>query len=373
MRNASRDLSLDYLKGFSCFMMTIAHLPVFDKSDAVTAGIHYFAEYVTVVFYAVSGINTLTQARKYSLHYLLLLNLALFIFGTPYSLTIHANLYARYVLEILQIIALGSMAVALTYRVCGDRRWVFAVLGLTVIALKILRDVWWPEFHGAGVLFVHEGYIPREQLAANDPRIFPGFPIFPWLFAFFWGVFVYQLNQKEQSLLLGVVGLTYVIGEALGILGDFHEKWDTSMAYVLLSMAMLSGSFLLARAVPTHWLQYPRFMPVFGKNSLAFLYVHGFGLLAALAAKSLGQYAGWIIALLVTYGGLRLLEKWRGIKYMENMGAWIAMATLSLLLPVFLLTEPKAVIPVLLINIAIGLLVSRHFNSLRDLLRKLAP
>lgn len=370
MTNPSRDLALDYLKGFACLLMTVAHLPVADKTDTAAVGFHYFAEYATVVFFAVSGMNAFTQAKKYSLRYLLALNAAIFVFGSPYSTVIHADLYGRYVLEILQIIAIGSLAVVLVQRFLGESKWIFAGVALAVMLGKVLRDLCWPELHGGGVLFVHEAYVPRAQLEAHGSKIFPGFPLFPWLAYFLWGVFAYALSQRAQGLLIAVLVAVYGAGNHWGMLGDFHEKWDTSAAYQVLSLLMLSVSLLLARAVPGHWLQIPRWVPYFGKNSLAFLYAHGFGLLAGLlVAKLLGQFPAWLTAIAITWIGLQLLQKWRGLKVFRQPLPWLLMGTIGLLLPLAIRLWPASYAPALLINLVMGLLIAKHFSYLRDLLR----
>lgn len=370
---STRDAALDYLKGLACFLMVIAHLPVQDKTNIAAVTVHGLAEYITVVFFAVSGINTFTQAKKYNLRYLLLLNVAIFIAGIPYAMVVHANLYAQPVPEILQIIAMGSLAVVAVQRILGNSPHVFALVAILIMVIKVLRDLCLPEFHGAGLLFVDKNYIPRAQLTGKSSSMFPGFPVFPWLAYFVWGVFAYSLSQRAQALMIAIIVSLMGLAIFAGIFGDLHEKWDTSVAFQLSSLLTLSICLFVTRSMPEPWLHTPRWMLFFGEHSLAFLLVHGFGLVAGfIVAKLLGQFAAWAVALTVTYFCLKGLLRWGGAAAFKTKGTWVITAAMCVVLPAIVLVWPASYLIVVIMNVLLGVLIARHFGDLRNLIRSVA-
>lgn len=365
----TRDPVIDYLKGSACVMMIIAHTPNFQPDDPVVAMFYSLAAFGTILFFAMNGANTAQQVRRYPLGYIVRLNLILFVFGTTFSVIVHPDLYQRYVLEILQIIAMGSIAVALVAKGVGGRPWCFGLIGLLIPLIKFLRDAYWPEFHGAGVLFVHQAYLPHENLPEGMKRFWPGFPVFPWLYTFFWGVFAYSLSQRQQlGLMLTCVGL-YVLGDYWGVIGSWREKWDTSIAFWLLMTFKLSLFLWVLRALPARWLQIPGFVTLFGKHSLSFLFVHAIGFALAHAVQSLGQYVAWLVAFLVTWGCLVLLLKWRGWSLFSRAWAWWMMAVLVLVLPGVVLWLPAFKLPAFLLIFACGVLFAKHLDQMRVLLK----
>lgn len=373
--SSNRDLAMDYLKGLACLMMVLGHLPVYDKTDMVAQYVVWCINSATVVFFGISGVNAVAQAAKYPFSYLFGLNLALFVFGTAYSTIIHVDLYERYLLEIFQIIAIGSVLAALLYRLIGNRPWVFAFVGLLVALAKYGFAYFWPDFHGGGVLLVHENYRPHIQLAPNEARFFPGFPFFPWAYIFFWGVFAYHLSQRAQAVLLLTEIAILAGGLYLDVLGDWREKWGMSPAFLLVSMIFFSAHCFVVRFMPAHWLKVPGFILLFGQNSLAFLFVHGFGLLAGMIiVKTTGQFGAWALAYVVTYFGLVLFVKWKPWKLFDASWTWWLMAGIVVTLPLVAITWPVMKFLVVLSEAFLGILFAKHFGQLRNLIAaKLLP
>lgn len=368
---ADRDIGMDYLKGYACMMMIMGHFPVFDKSDQVAINIQYVISYATMLFFGINGINAITQAAKYSLKYSFFLNLGLFVFGVSYGTIVHFNLYDRFVFEILQTIAVGSLLVTLVYKLFGYNGWLFALCAFFLAALKYFFDFFVPDFHGGGILLASADYVPHVTLKPGEPKVFPGFPLLPWLFIFFWGGVVYRLTQTQQLMLAVALITIFVVGTYFDVLGDWREKWDMSLSYLLLSMIYFSLHFYIIRATSEIWLKKQSAIMLFGRQSLAFLYIHGVGLLVAfLLVKVVGQYVAWMCAGLTTYFGLKLLERWRGFRFFEHLNVWVLLAVVTVSLPALGLYN-QAIIPfVIFIQFAIGVLYSKHFGDYRNIVKK---
>lgn len=366
-----RDLVMDYLRGVVCIAMVIAHFPVQDKTDEMAVLLHHLVGSVTVVFFGISGINALAQAGRYSIRELLVVFAGLFIFGTSYSVIIHPTLYLRYVPEIFQIIAIGSVLVIVAQRFLGSRPWVYGLLGVLVVAVYLVVDLVFPQWTGDGVLFVHRDYVPHDQVPAGQPKIFPGFPMLPWLYIFFWGVFSYSLNQKQQAACIFVLGAALALGLQLNVLGVWFEKWHMTPAYLILSTLTFSVAVFCGRLLPATWLRKSDFILLFGKNSLAFLFMHGFGLLVAfITVRYVGQYLAWLAAIIVSYFALKLLQRWKGLTIFEAPQSWWIMGFLAVTLPLLPLWWKATIVPVVLLEVIIGILFSKHFPLLRGLIRQ---
>ncbi len=236
--------------------------------------------------------------------------------------------------DIIQIIALGSLAVYLLEFYFKPHAWVYLLLGLASFLIKLGLDVVLPaKDHPllAGVLLTYSGT----------------FPLFPWLFLFFLGVFTYRLGILPNLLWLAA---SIVLFPALAMLGvdlDERSKYDMSTGYFLLCCLLLFGLFFLFRYLRfLHWESVLNPVLFFGRNSLLFLFVH-FAALGVLSSRlqldenvrafRLYPFLFWLLILCVAWAVMaalgfaaRLHEL--GILF-DRLWIWILLAALVLAIP----------------------------------------
>jgi fucose 4-O-acetylase-like acetyltransferase len=261
MQSKTRDFSLDVLKGLGCLLMVMAHVPV---RVGVYRNLTFIGGFAPVLFYSVVGVTAVFQAQKYKpravvLNYLFLflLGFALNGFNSPDFLLPPAIHF-----DIIQIIAIGSLAVYFFEYYFKPPTWAYLALGILFFLIKLALDALMPA--------------DKYPLLAGLVLTYTGtFPIFPWLFLFFLGVFAYRIALKWD---LGWALVCIAIYLALFLTGfnlDYKSKYDMSIGYFLLSCLLLFGMFFLARKF--HFLEKQSSLnPVmfFGQNSLLFLFVH---------------------------------------------------------------------------------------------------
>lgn len=362
MSDSQRSLALDVLKGIGCVMMIIPHTGL---------NIHGYERFriwgilAPVLFYAVSGITASFQAQKYSLRSFFLTYLFLFLLGFSFNRITDPGFLNEIEFDILQFVAVGSCIIYLLERYIHPSQWVYLILGFASAAAK-----------------------PLIQMALNGTT-FPGvnlivppgiFPIFPWLFLFFLGLFCWRADNRFN---LGL-GLAFTVALiALWLSGyplDIQNKEDMSFSVFLLCCSMLFLSFFLARALPKLF-NNERLMSPFsflGRNSLLYLYVHfplilllkHFRVVHRVEFINTHPYLIWAIALVLTYLVMFLLLPIGRVKWLARIfdfiPTWIVMVAL-----VFgaglLIRNPWLV---LLAEVLLGLVIAVFFPRLSAALKQ---
>ena len=261
MQSKSRDLSLDVLKGLGCLLMIMAHAPF---KIGIYRQFTFLGGFAPVPFYAVVGVTASFQAQKYKPRVVILNYLFLFLLGFALNAFNSPDLLHPPVIhfDIIQIIAIGSLAVYLLEYYVKPSAWTYLILGVLSFLIKLLLDVLLPAQNYtllAGILLTYSGT----------------FPIFPWLFLFFLGVFAYRLSLSWNLGWAAISMAVFVLLSLVGFALDYRSKFDMSVGYFLLSCLLLFGLFFLARKFEFFQRQ-SSFNPLifFGQNSLLFLFVH---------------------------------------------------------------------------------------------------
>ncbi len=102
----------------------------------------------------------------------------------------------------------------------------------------------------------------------------------------------------------------------------------------------------------------------FGRNSLQFLYLHAFGLVAVAACYWAGRYVAWIVGIVVTYfvmKGFERLPQWRRL---ESITGWYVLVMLCLGLPLLMYFGEQWALVVQLGEGAIGLIFAKNLGLL---------
>jgi hypothetical protein len=366
-----RDHTIDYMRGIGCILMAMAHLRFFDSSEGYTSLVDIvglLAEFGTVFFFAISGITSQMQGRRYSFSNIVISNLFLFVLGLSYSVMIHPNLYGFFTFEIFQIIAVGSAAVALVEKYFQPSAQLYMLLALLVYIAKMCFENFLPGFDGGGVLLNYAGYMPYDLIPAGekpDVIVNPGFPVFPWLFLFFAGCAAYQLSNRTL-LLTGVACLVllYVLIYGVGIKTRFYSKWDMPIGHFILQIATLGFGLVFSRFLAKFEPGKYNVVLYFGRNSLIFFFLHGIGLVMAVNVARYNQYLGWLTAVVVTFVVMKLLEKVPQSRLMNNMLAWLIVAAVIMLLPVLVYFYPELTSAVLMMEFLLGILVAKNYPQL---------
>jgi len=116
-----RDHSLDLIKGFACLLMIFAHAPgianspltslLYGHNNKLVQTFYLLGEFAPVFFFSVSGVVGYLQAQKYQPKSVLLGYLFLFFLGFSYNGITQIEFYKDFQIEIIQIIAIGVLAV----------------------------------------------------------------------------------------------------------------------------------------------------------------------------------------------------------------------------------------------------------------------
>jgi hypothetical protein len=361
MSDSQRNLALDVLKGIGCVMMIIPHTGL---------NVHGYERYriigilAPVLFYAVSGITASFQAQKYPPRSFFLTYAFLFLLGFSFNRITDPGFLNEIEFDIIQFVVIGSCIIYLLERFLKPSHWVYFGLGFASAAAK-----------------------PLIQMALNGAT-FPGrnlivppgiFPIFPWMFLFFLGIFVWRADNRIN---LGL-GLFFAI--ALGVLAlsgrplDIQNKEDMSFSVFLLCCAMLFLGFYLARAVPAiinneRWMAPLSFL---GRNSLLYLYVHfplillvkHFRIVHRVRLFDAHPFLIWVLELALTYlVMLALLPIGRSAlkRLFDFLPTWIVMIALVLGVGLFF-KNPFIVFPA---EVALGIVTALFFTRLSALFKQ---
>lgn len=249
---SERDSTLDYLKGFACVLMIFAHAPGITDSIIVKL-LRVTGELAPIIFFGVTGITSRIQADKYTTFSIFFSNILLFLFG--YSLNSEYFLTGK--LGLLQIIALGSLVVALLSQLLKKEQHFFLVwLSLTVTYVIL-------NFKSENLLYLCDSIIPTGKAGT--------FPLFPWLSFFIFGSFSYRILNRYNLYFFFIFIFIYflVLDQNFKI-----QKWEFSITFYFLSYAFLAFTIYTFRKFNFFNLsRVSSMLTFFGKNSLVFIYL----------------------------------------------------------------------------------------------------
>jgi hypothetical protein len=296
----------------------------------------FLGGFAPVPFYAVVGVTAAFQAQRYPPRPVLLNHLFLFLLGFALNGFNSPDFLRPPVIhfDIIQIIAIGSLAVYLVEYYFKPPAWVYLMVGILSFLIKLGLDVILPARDYpllAGLLLTYSGT----------------FPIFPWIFLFFLGVFAYRLAVPWN---LGWTVISAGLFLALALAGfdlDYRSKYDMSVGYFLLSCMLLFGLFFLVRQFRILG-RGSAFNPIlfFGQNSLLFLFVH----FAAIAFFGLRlqwtddvhifkthPFLFWLFIFLFVWALMALLVAAARIRWLESafdpLWVWVCLTLLVLTVP----------------------------------------
>jgi len=372
----SRISNLDYLKGIGCFVMVPGHTLLLSVDDKGAYYLYFTLHFLTCLFFTASGVTTVFQAERRPMSFLLLYFTILFFVGLTFTSVFHPQWIFEYRIEIVQIIMLGCMSLLLMHRIFKDRWGLYFVAAMVIFGIKMVCDIWFPEWRGDGILFPHKDYIIplHERVEGDPPIVVTGFPIFPWLYLFPLGVFCYFAQLKWNYLIAGVcaifaAGLYYQHG-----FSPFLNKWDMTVQHFLVVTFITCFIFITIRTVPTEKLPLNRIAVFWGQNSLTFLYVHLIVLnsvgvaLALLGAREVPyvQYIWYVLSFIATYYAMRWVTKLPTSKWMEKEYPWVLLMLVVFAMPVMVYSYQHLTILVSVGGMFIGLFMAHNYKAIKD-------
>jgi hypothetical protein len=291
-----RDHALDMLKGISCVMMILAHVPhsdmngyftqLFPPLAAILAGIspsiQFLGSMAPALFFSVAGVTSLFQTYKKTKD-VILFYVMFAILGFTFNIFDRPNYWEDPVSNMLQVIACGAVVLFLIDKYVRPSKYLYLgyAIGIFVIHFFVTRKV--ANFPGKAFLFA--------------PAIFP--PI-PWLAIFFLGPFAYYVKNYLNLILAGLtmallIGLTIWDAQAL----ELMNKFDMSLGYFLQQCFLIFILFYIFRLKKSYS---PRNIIVFfGKYSLLFLFMHTFIIEVFIFAQFKDMALFWLIVFALTY------------------------------------------------------------------------
>lgn len=413
MTRDKRDYSLDLLKGLACILMVFAHSDGVENSpltavlsgehDRLTRLIYVAGQFAPVFFFAVSGIAGYRQAGKYGPRPVLASYVFLFLLGFSYNGITQRDFYHNPEMEILQIIAIGAFSVYLFQYVIKPAPVVFLAVGTVLFALKILSNQL--------ILFTlnlssnHSHWIGVLTDIGQGVIVPPGtFPVLPWLFLFFMGVFAYHTGDIYNLALAFVSIGSFVVLTWLSFPLQPSNKWDMSIGNFLLSCFLLFVSFYFVRKLDSLkraiqepllrawciffrssgenglrvWKSGNRLLLFWGTYSLLFLFVHKFvirllhrsALLDGLDSLLRTPLVFWLAVLVITSILMKLILQLssRGSfsRIFEDIRAWLVLMCLVLLAP--LLARNNTVLYG--VELLLGIVFAIYYPFLRQAIKQ---
>ncbi|MHA6533601.1 hypothetical protein [Paenibacillus sp. BAC0078] len=342
------DNSLDAIKGISCILMIIAHIPIYFNGNERLFQI--IASLAPVLFFAVSGVTTTFQVQRKSFRSLAGFYVLFAVIGFSYNLMWRPDVQAFSVMDVPQIIALGVLSVFLLEKYVKPPFYLYLLLALVVFAVHYFIGSELPDFPLKSILFT-------ETI---------GFTYFPWMFAFAAGIFAYRC----KNIMNLIVALAAALFLSITLSGGVHEedfiKYNMSMKYLLLSLVILFGTFYVFRRKtsysPSNLILY------LGKHSFLFLFTHLFFILAfdRLGFGSLYIVLMWCLVFACTYVSMRILL-WlnRYIeRYLEHPVPWVLIVIATVAIPLVISNRDLVIIS----EAAIGIIFSLNYKKLSRLI-----
>jgi hypothetical protein len=342
------DYSLDAIKGISCILMIIAHIPLYfhgnERVFQIVAGV------APVLFFAVSGVTTTLQVKRRSFSSLLGFYVLFAVIGFAYNLMWRPDVQAFRIMDVPQIIALGVLSVYLLEKYLKPPLYLYLLLSLAVFAVHSFIGHRLPDFPLKSVVFTET----------------VGFTYFPWLFAFLAGVFAYRASNRVNLILTLVAAALLVIVSYGGVSEADFVKYNMSMPYLLLSMTVLFGAFSLFRSIKSYAHASP--LLYVGRHSLLFLFTHLFLILAfdRLGLGRLHIVLIWGLVLICTYVGMHILL-WLNrfiAPYLENLLPWGIIVIGVIAIPLVIPNRDL----IILMEAALGMLFAMNYKQLSSLM-----
>jgi len=342
------DYSLDAIKGISCMLMIIAHIPLYFNGNERVFQI--IAGLAPVLFFAVSGVTTTLQVKRRSFRSLFSFYALFAVIGFSYNLIWRPEVQAFTVMDVPQIIALGVLSVYLLEKAFKSPLYLYLPLALLVFMVHYFIGNRLPDFPLQSMLFT-------ETI---------GFTYFPWMFAFLAGIFAYRCSNRVNLVLALTAGLLLAVSSYGGVREADFIKYNMSVKYLLLSLVVLFGTFYLFRRKKSY--SSANLILYIGKHSFLFLFTHLFFILA-FDRFGLGRlYIVWIwcLALVCTYVSMRILL-WLNHyieHYLDHPVPWILIVLSVVAIP--LAVSNRDVI--ILSEAALGILFSLNYKKLSGLM-----
>ena len=351
MTHSTRDNTLDYLKGIACVLMIFAHAAGTPKSF-ILIFLRFVGDFAPVIFFAVAGITASLQSKKYSLLSIAISYACLFILGISDS---YAQIY-RFGMGILQIIAIGCFGVTVAEKLNNKNIYGYLIISIIIFSISLTFKSILLEGSMYSLL------IPIGRVGV--------FPVFPWLSFFFLGVFAYKvdnrLNIVFSILSLVLIAVCYWSGITLGL----TAKWQMLPGYYLISVFVLFSVFFIARLSNLLFLRKARILLFFGQNSLLFFYVHFFFARIFNHLLAENMVAIWITVAIATFVSMKLLlilSKHDRLKERsENIGIWLIIMMLTVLIPLYFNNE----VIIYISELALGIFFSLYYPILNKIIKK---
>lgn len=342
------DYSLDVIKGISCILMIIAHVPLYFNGNERMFQV--FASLAPVLFFAVSGVTTTFQARRRSFKSLFCFYVLFAVIGFSYNLMWRPSLQAFSVMDVPQIIALGVLSIFLIEKYLKPNIYIYLVLAFVVFLVHFYIGKQLPDFPLKAILFTET----------------TGFTYFPWMFAFLAGIFAYKCSNIFN--LIGSLAAALLL--ALSLMGGIHDgtfiKYNMSIEYFLFTLTILFGTFYVFRWKKNYSSRSP--IIFFGKNSFLFLFTHLFFILTFdwLGLSGLYIVLVWCLVFVCTYAAMLILL-WlnRYIeRYFDHLVLWILIVMATVSIPLVISNAQL----IILSEAFIGVLFSLNYKKLSKLM-----
>jgi hypothetical protein len=363
-QDSQRDPSIDILKGIGCLVMIVAHSSLnFGGYDRFK----FWGGLAPALFFAATGVTAAFQAQKYKPRGVLLTYAFLFLLGFSFNRITDPGFLEEIEFDIIQTIAIGSSVIYLLEYYFRPRTWVYLLLGFLAFGLKFILQ---KLLAGIAIVGVTNALIP------------PGiFPIFPWLFLFFFGLFAFRINNYVNAGLAAGFGAVLFILQKINFPIDLENKWDMSLGYFLACGILVFSTFFVLRFIFSRWgkiFRYEGLLTFLGKNSLLFLYVH-FPIILYLKEIHIQRkvqlifqhpYLFWLLALGLTMAVMLVLiwlAKWKfSAQIFDHLTVWIVMTALVFAVGIFIFTESFTYS----IEIGLGILTALFYPKLANIFKQ---
>ena len=362
-QTSQREPFIDILKGIGCLVMIVAH------SSLNFGGYERFKFWgglAPVLFFAATGVTAAFQAQKYKPRGVLFTYAFLLLLGFSFNRITDPGFLQEPEFDIIQMVAVGSSVIYLLEYYFHPRVWVYLLLGFLTFGLKFILQTLLTGISIAGV---------------TNLLIPPGiFPIFPWLFLFFFGLFAYRINNYVNAGLAAGFGTTFFILQKTNFPLDLENKWDMSFGYFLVCGILVFSTFFILRLISTQGklLEHKGLLTFLGKNSLLFLYVH-FPIILYLRENRIHRnvqlifhhpYLFWLLVLGLTLAVMLVLiwlAKRKIIaQIFDHLSVWIVMTALVFAVGIFISTSSLTYS----IEIALGILTALFYPKLGNIFKQ---
>ncbi|WP_379159728.1 hypothetical protein [Paenibacillus sp. sgz5001063] len=343
------DYSLDAIKGISCILMIMAHIPLYFNGNERVFQI--IAGLAPVLFFAVSGVTTTLQARRRSFRSMFSFYALFAVIGFSYNLMWRPDMQAFKIMDVPQIIALGVLSVYLLEKYLKPPLYLYLLLSLLAYSVHGVISQRLPDFPLKSILFTET----------------VGFTYFPWMFAFVAGIFAYRCSNRVNLILTLVSGLLLAAFSYGGVHEADFVKYNMSVQYLLLSLVVLFGTFYLFRRKKSYSTS-NNLILYFGKHSFLFLFTHLFLILAFDRVGLGGLYIVWMwgLALVCTYVSMRILLRLNCYieNYLDHPVLWVLIVIGVIAIPLLISNRDF----IILAEAALGILFSLNYKKLSGLM-----